>query len=123
MKDPAVCGGGYNCDDQPGYECRLYWEGPNKGITNFDNFGLAMLTVFQCVTLEGWTTVMYNVCLSIYNKLIMSLREYINALSLSLSLSKIQDAMGSSWQWTYFVSMVIIGAFFVMNLILGVLSG
>lgn len=31
--------------------------------------------------------------------------------------------MGSSWQWSYFVSMVILGAFFVMNLILGVLSG
>lgn len=31
--------------------------------------------------------------------------------------------MGNSWQWLYFVSMVILGAFFVMNLILGVLSG
>lgn len=31
--------------------------------------------------------------------------------------------MGSSWEWMYFVSMVILGAFFVMNLILGVLSG
>lgn len=31
--------------------------------------------------------------------------------------------MGSDWQWMYFISMVILGAFFVMNLILGVLSG
>lgn len=31
--------------------------------------------------------------------------------------------MGNTWQWIYFVSMVILGAFFVMNLILGVLSG
>lgn len=31
--------------------------------------------------------------------------------------------MGSTWQWVYFISMVILGAFFVMNLILGVLSG
>jgi voltage-dependent calcium channel L type alpha-1D len=31
--------------------------------------------------------------------------------------------MGRTWQWSYFVSMVILGAFFVMNLILGVLSG
>lgn len=31
--------------------------------------------------------------------------------------------MGSTWQWLYFISMVILGAFFVMNLILGVLSG
>jgi len=42
-------------------ECRGGWEGPNDGITNFDNFGLAMLTVFQCVTLEGWTDMMYAV--------------------------------------------------------------
>lgn len=41
--------------------CKLYWDGPNSGITNFDNFALSMLTVFQCVTLEGWTDVLYNV--------------------------------------------------------------
>lgn len=35
------------------------WTGPNYGITNFDNFGLSMLTVFQCVTMEGWTQVLY----------------------------------------------------------------
>lgn len=29
------------------------------GITNFDNIGFAMLTVFQCVTMEGWTPIMY----------------------------------------------------------------
>jgi len=39
--------------------CRGEWEGPNNGITNFDNFGLSMLTVFQCITNEGWTNVMY----------------------------------------------------------------
>lgn len=50
---------GRNCSD--GYKCSLYWDGPNYGITNFDNFGLAMLTVFQCITLEGWTDVLYNV--------------------------------------------------------------
>ncbi|XP_065581494.1 muscle calcium channel subunit alpha-1-like isoform X3 [Artemia franciscana] len=94
MDDPYACGdSGMKCE--VGFECREYWEGPNFGITNFDNFGLAMLTVFQCITLEGWTDMMYH----------------------------IQDAMGSSWQWIYFISMVIIGAFFVMNLILGVLSG
>jgi voltage-dependent calcium channel L type alpha-1D len=35
--------------------------GPNNGITNFDNIGLAMLTVFQCITMEAWTDVMYYV--------------------------------------------------------------
>ncbi|KAL7013140.1 hypothetical protein ACKWTF_015214 [Chironomus riparius] len=101
MDDPNPCGeDGFDCgtlDPVDGHSmvCSLYWDGPNKGITNFDNFGLAMLTVFQCVTLEGWTDMLYH----------------------------IQDAMGNSWQWIYFISMVILGAFFVMNLILGVLSG
>ncbi|VDK63452.1 unnamed protein product [Onchocerca ochengi] len=71
------------------------WQGPNNGITNFDNFGLAMLTVFQCVSLEGWTDVMY----------------WVN------------DAVGREWPWIYFVTLVILGSFFVLNLVLGVLSG
>lgn len=32
-----------------------------SGITNFDNIGFAMLTVFQCVTMEGWTPILYYV--------------------------------------------------------------
>lgn len=42
-----------------GTECRGKWEGPNGGITNFDNIFFAMLTVFQCITMEGWTDVLY----------------------------------------------------------------
>lgn len=63
MEEPNPCGeGGFQCDSlREGMICKFYWEGPNSGITNFDNFGLAMLTVFQCVTLEGWTDVLYNV--------------------------------------------------------------
>ncbi|CAH1378096.1 unnamed protein product [Tenebrio molitor] len=104
MDEPHPCGaGGFNCTEADSDTiCTEFlpnvnntWDGPNSGITNFDNFGLSMLTVFQCITLEGWTDVLYN----------------------------IQDAMGRTWQWSYFVSMVILGAFFVMNLILGVLSG
>lgn len=49
----------FNCPK--GYECKAYWEGPNYGITSFDNIGYAMLTVFQCITQEGWTDVMYYV--------------------------------------------------------------
>ena len=48
-------------NEEGNLECRGGWEGPNDGITNFDNIGLAMLTVFQCVTLEGWTDMMYAV--------------------------------------------------------------
>ena len=68
------CGGGFQCDESRGEVCREYWIGPNFGITNFDNFVLAVLTVFQCVTLEGWTEVLYWVssqycqdCLSFKN--------------------------------------------------------
>ncbi len=50
MEDPKPCGGEYTCDRKNGFECKEGFEGPNTGITNFDNFGLAMLTVFQCVT-------------------------------------------------------------------------
>lgn len=28
-------------------------------VTSFDNIGYAMLTVFQCITMEGWTPIMY----------------------------------------------------------------
>jgi len=42
-------------------ECKAYWEGPKWGIVGFDNIGFAMLTVFQCITMEGWTTIMYYV--------------------------------------------------------------
>jgi hypothetical protein len=72
MKDPSPCGladSAYHCEPpsaamkptKNGWVCsaKTNWQGPNNGITNFDNFGLAMLTVFQCVSLEGWTDVMY----------------------------------------------------------------
>lgn len=62
MDDPHPCGeNGYDCAQMGNYVCKRQWVGPNDGITNFDNFGLAMLTVFQCVTLEGWTDVLYAV--------------------------------------------------------------
>lgn len=60
-EDPAPCafsGNGRQCTAN-GTECRSGWVGPNGGITNFDNFAFAMLTVFQCITMEGWTDVLY----------------------------------------------------------------
>lgn len=59
--DPSPCafaGSGRFCAEN-GTECRGKWEGPNGGITNFDNIFFAMLTVFQCITMEGWTDVLY----------------------------------------------------------------
>uniref|UniRef100_A0A7N6BQF8 Voltage-dependent L-type calcium channel subunit alpha n=1 Tax=Anabas testudineus TaxID=64144 RepID=A0A7N6BQF8_ANATE len=95
--DPSPCafaGNGRFCEGN-GTECRGKWEGPNGGITNFDNVFFAMLTVFQCITMEGWTDVLY----------------WMN------------DAIGYEIPWIYFVSLVIFGSFFIINLVLGVLSG
>ncbi|XP_026864508.2 voltage-dependent L-type calcium channel subunit alpha-1C isoform X20 [Electrophorus electricus] len=86
---------GRHCSPPNITQCYMGWEGPNDGITNFDNFAFAMLTVFQCITMEGWTDVLYWM----------------------------QDAMGYELPWVYFVSLVIFGSFFVLNLVLGVLSG
>ncbi|XP_076801184.1 voltage-dependent L-type calcium channel subunit alpha-1D-like isoform X4 [Clavelina lepadiformis] len=95
--DPAPCAmlgeNGRQCAE--GYYCAGGWKGPSKGIINFDTFYFSVITVFQCITMEGWTDVLYDV----------------------------NDAVGSSLPWIYFVSLIIIGSFFVMNLILGVLSG
>lgn len=43
-------------------------------------------------------------------------------LSLSLS-AQMNDAIGYEIPWIYFVSLVIFGSFFIINLVLGVLSG
>lgn len=60
-EDPSPCaletGHGRQC--QNGTVCKPGWDGPKHGITNFDNFAFAMLTVFQCITMEGWTDVLY----------------------------------------------------------------
>ncbi|KAL3075199.1 hypothetical protein niasHS_013422 [Heterodera schachtii] len=86
--------GAYNCD-VPGAICLAQWIGPNYGITSFDNIAFAMITVFQCITMEGWTTIMY----------------YTN------------DSLGSTYNWAYFIPLIVLGSFFMLNLVLGVLSG
>ncbi|CAI2726066.1 unnamed protein product [Schistosoma spindalis] len=54
-----------------------------------------MLTVFQCITMEGWTEIMYST----------------------------NDAFGDRFNYLYFVPLIILGSFFMLNLVLGVLSG
>ncbi|XP_061555479.1 voltage-dependent N-type calcium channel subunit alpha-1B isoform X1 [Phycodurus eques] len=78
-----------------GTQCREYWTGPNFGITNFDNILFAVLTVFQCITMEGWVDILYST----------------------------NDVGGNTWNWLYFIPLIIIGSFFMLNLVLGVLSG
>ncbi|KAK9540887.1 hypothetical protein VZT92_003308 [Zoarces viviparus] len=82
-----LCPNGTVCEDR--------WIGPNYGITQFDNILFAVLTVFQCITMEGWTDMLY----------------YSN------------DVEGSAWNWMYYIPLIIIGSFFMLNLVLGVLSG
>uniref|UniRef100_A0A674C4Y3 Voltage-dependent L-type calcium channel subunit alpha n=1 Tax=Salmo trutta TaxID=8032 RepID=A0A674C4Y3_SALTR len=90
----AQAGNGRRCTIN-GTDCRAGWAGPNNGITHFDNLGFAMLTVYQCITTQGWTDVLY----------------WVN------------DAIGMEWPWMYFLTLILVGSFFVLNLVLGVLSG
>lgn len=54
----ASPGGAFLCNSTNSI-CLERWVGPNFGITSFDNIGFAMLTVFQCITQEGWTSILY----------------------------------------------------------------
>ena len=64
------------------------------GITNFDNLGAGIVTIFQMITLEGWTKIMYN---------LMDSDIPIMAASFSVLL-------------------VVVASFFLLNVILAVLS-
>ena len=65
---------------------------PNFGFSNFDNIAWAWLTIFQCISMEGWTNIMYMV----------------------------MDTT-STWTWPYFVVLIVFGSFFAVNLALAVL--
>lgn len=65
----------------------------NYGITNFDNFFTALLTIFQCITMEGWTKIM-----NIY-----------------------EDASNALFVSIYFISCVVICSFFLLNLTIAVM--
>jgi hypothetical protein len=62
-------GGGWTCPSSPqqpaaadaapyGMFCARF-DNPNDGMTSFDNVVWAWLTIFQCITQEGWTDVMF----------------------------------------------------------------
>eukprot|EP00794_Sanderia_malayensis_P006128 gene6128-6833_t len=98
----AIVEAGRLCADKerrcpPGTVCMRYWSGPNDGLTSFDNIFISMLTVFTCITCEGWTSTMYW-------------------------SFDVVDKNGI-WFWIYYYSLNIIGAQFMLNLVLGVLSG
>lgn len=83
--------GDYECT--VGQECVRGLDNPEYGMVNFDNILNAFLVVFQCVTLEGWSTIMIHV----------------------------QKAF-SFWAFLYFIPLVFIGAFFLLNLTLAVVK-
>lgn len=95
---PSPCSADNKNDAPPGAHvceanvstCLDHWEGPNSGITSFDNIGFAMLTVFQCITMEGWTAILYwvkqEICSSVLKSLFSRSLSICYHISFSFSL-------------------------------------
>lgn len=66
----------------------------NYGYTNFDSFGMAVITIFQAITEEGWTHILY-----------MNM-----------------DSYGRTTAVVYFTLLILMGCFFVLQLLLAVLE-
>uniref|UniRef100_A0A4W6CHD6 Calcium voltage-gated channel subunit alpha1 H n=1 Tax=Lates calcarifer TaxID=8187 RepID=A0A4W6CHD6_LATCA len=66
--------------------CRAGDHNPHMGATNFDNIGYALIAIFQVVTLEGWSEIMFYV----------------------------MDAH-SFWSLVFFILVTILGSFIMMN--------
>ncbi|XP_068119134.1 voltage-dependent T-type calcium channel subunit alpha-1G isoform X2 [Hyperolius riggenbachi] len=73
--------------------CSAGEHNPFKGAINFDNIGYAWIAIFQVITLEGWVDIMYFV----------------------------MDAH-SFYNFIYFILLIIIGSFFMINLCLVVIA-
>lgn len=92
------CGSNYDVIGQPrfnneGLELATFVPALNWGFTNFDTMPAALLTIFQMITMEGWTDVMYQV----------------------------QDAHNSVVAAFYFIFLILFGSFFLLNLTLAVI--
>ncbi|XP_077068640.1 voltage-dependent T-type calcium channel subunit alpha-1I isoform X4 [Siphateles boraxobius] len=73
--------------------CHTGHTNPHKGAISFDNIGYAWIVIFQVITLEGWVEIMYYV----------------------------MDAH-SFYNFIYFIFLIIIGSFFMINLCLVVIA-
>ncbi|XP_045849330.1 voltage-dependent T-type calcium channel subunit alpha-1H isoform X1 [Meles meles] len=73
--------------------CRSGGSNPHNGAINFDNIGYAWIAIFQVITLEGWVDIMYYV----------------------------MDAH-SFYNFIYFILLIIVGSFFMINLCLVVIA-
>ncbi|KAF7489225.1 Voltage-dependent T-type calcium channel subunit alpha-1G [Sarcoptes scabiei] len=74
-------------------DCRPGQHNPFQDAVSFDNVGMAWIAIFLVISLEGWSDIMYYV----------------------------QDAH-SFWSWIYFVLLIVIGSFFMINLCLVVIA-
>ena len=83
---------GRTCQDPDYPWCIDTVPNPNHDITSFDNILWAWLTIFQCITMTNWTDIMYQ----------------------------LQDSV-SQWAWIYFILLVVLTAYFGMNLAVAVL--
>ena len=88
--DDIFCSDQFSGCDQ-GQAC-IYWGNPVFGTLSFDNILVSVLNVFEIITLEGWTYVMYEV----------------------------RHATGSYLYDSFFYFTVIIGSFFILNLMVAV---
>ena len=66
----------------------------NWGLTNFDNFGMSLISIFQVITAEGWSYIMYF----------------------------LMDSAGKSTAALFFVSLMVLGSIFTLQLLLAVLA-
>eukprot|EP00794_Sanderia_malayensis_P008795 gene8795-9735_t len=74
-------------------KCEQVGGNPYYGAISFDHAGLAFIAIFQVITLEGWSQIMYF----------------------------LQDSY-SQWVWIYFVALIVVGAYFMTNLCLVVIA-
>ena len=59
LNNVYVFGAPVGRDCPAGQFCGVSRENFNYGVTSFDNIFVAFITIFQCITLEGWADIMY----------------------------------------------------------------
>nr|XP_056717160.1 sodium channel protein type 2 subunit alpha-like [Euleptes europaea] len=93
-KDPLLCGNGSDAGQCPdGYMCVEAGDNPNYGYTSFDSFPWAFLTLFRLMTQDAWEN-LYQLTLRAAGKVYM----------------------------IFFVLVIFLGSFYLINLILAVVA-
>ncbi|KOO31481.1 voltage-gated sodium channel [Chrysochromulina tobinii] len=77
-----------------GETCSYFDDNINYGATNFDNFGWASIQVFQTISFDGWTPTMYAML----------------------------NTTGQPLVLVYFLLLIVLGGFFIVNLFLALES-